>query len=170
MPLNISSVMWQHLKNVIGHHLTINLDQNVDFLFPSRVLRHQRVLARIVAVYFVNNECGGCVCDLNESSVVQVNTGFAPGEDGNRTATDFDKHAQRAAGTQADGLLQVIVELEVWGFCWSAGQSRMISDDGHPVGVDSSTFDQTMMWPFMQQVMLNVSHLLIGDIFVLILD
>lgn len=40
----------------------------------------------------------------------------------------------------------------------------MISDDGHPVGDDSNTFDQTMMWTFIQQVILNVSHLLIGDI------
>lgn len=39
------------------HQLTINLDHNVDFLFPGRVLCHQRVLASIVAMDLIDDEC-----------------------------------------------------------------------------------------------------------------
>lgn len=83
-----------YLKKIISHQLTIDLDQNVDFLFSSRVLSHQCVLASIVAVDFINDECGGCVGDLNESSVVQVDTRFTPNQGRNRTTTDFNKEAQ----------------------------------------------------------------------------
>lgn len=84
----------EYLKKIISYQLTIDLDQNVDFLFSSRVLSHQCVLASIVAVDFINDERGGCVGDLNESSGVQVDTRFIPSQGRSRTTTDFNKEAE----------------------------------------------------------------------------
>ncbi len=100
----------------ILRQLTIDLDQNVDFLFPSRVLRHQRKLASIIAVDFIDDERGGRVGDFNESSVVEVDTRLTPSDGGSGTTADFYKQAKRATSTQADGLLQVIVEIKVRSF------------------------------------------------------
>lgn len=103
------------------HQLTIDLDQNVDFLFPGRILSHQCVLASVVAVDSFDDECGGCVGDINESSVVEVNTRLAPSDGRSGTTTDVYKHAEGSTSTQADGLLQVIMELKVRSFCVREG-------------------------------------------------
>lgn len=67
----------------------------------------------------IDDECGGCVGDFNESSVMEINTRLTPSEGGNGTTSDFNEQAEGATSTQADGLLQVIVELKVWIFCVS---------------------------------------------------
>lgn len=103
--------------NSILRQLTIDLDQNVDFLFPSRVLGHQCVLASVVAVDFIDDKRGGRVGDFNESSVVEVDTKLTPSDGGSGATGDFYKQAKGATSTQADGLLQVIMEIKVRSFC-----------------------------------------------------
>ena len=71
--------------------LTIDLDQDVDFLFACRVLGYQCVLARIVAVDLVDDESGGRICDLDEASVVKVNVWLAPTDGRIGTTSDTDK-------------------------------------------------------------------------------
>jgi len=65
----------------------------------------------------INDECGGCGVDVNEASVVEVNTGFAPGDSGSGTTGNAYEQAEGSTSAQADGLLQVIVELKVRSFC-----------------------------------------------------
>lgn len=67
----------------------------------------------------IDDERGGRVGDFNESSVMEVNTGLTPSEGRNRTTSDFNEQAEGATSTQADGLLQVIMELKVRSFCVS---------------------------------------------------
>lgn len=50
---------------------------------------------------------------------MEINTRLTPSEGGNGTTSDFNEQAEGATSTQADGLLQVIVELKVWIFCVS---------------------------------------------------
>lgn len=69
----------------------------------------------------INDECGGCGVDVNETSVVEVNTRLAPGDGRSRTTRDVHKQAQGATGTKADGLLQVVMELKVRSFCVRGG-------------------------------------------------
>lgn len=65
----------------------------------------------------INDERGGRVGDFNEASVVQINTRLTPSEGRNGTTSDFNEQAEGATSTQADGLLQVIMELKVRSFC-----------------------------------------------------
>lgn len=99
--------------------LTIDLNQNVGFLFSSRVLSHQCVFASVIAVDLINDECCGRAGDFNKSSVVEVNIRLTPCEGGHWTASNLYEQTEGAASTQADGLLQVIVQLKVRSFCVS---------------------------------------------------
>ena len=54
---------------------------------------------------------------VNEASVVEVDVGLAPRDGGSGTTGDAYEQAEGSAGAQADGLLQVIVELKVGSFC-----------------------------------------------------
>lgn len=97
----------------VFHQLTINLDQNADFLFSRRVLCHQSVLASIIAVNLIDYECGGLAGDFNETSIMEVYARLAPRDGGSGSASNIDKQAQGTTSTEADGLLQIIVELKV---------------------------------------------------------
>lgn len=98
------------------YELTINLDQNVDFLFTGGVLSHQCVLASVIAVNLIDNECSGGFGDIDEAAVMEVHTRLGPGDGGGGTSSDVYEEAEGAASTQADGLLKVIVELQVRSF------------------------------------------------------
>lgn len=73
----------------------------------------------------VNDERGRHVGDFNETSVVQINTRLTPSEGRNGTTRDFNEQPEGATSTQADGLLQVVMELKVRRFCLSRDSYRI---------------------------------------------
>lgn len=87
---------------------------------------------------FIDDERGGRVGDFNESSVVEVDTRLTPSDGGSGTAGDFYKQAKGATSTQADSLLQVIVEIKVRSFCERDGYSYFMARNIGNLNVTSS--------------------------------